>query len=108
MLEAVCDLVVKPYEGIRKDGAKGAVAGIGKGMANMTSKAGCAMFGVVVYPGVGIATNLRSAVYSRTRKRIVKARRVEGHGCWRTADMRRVIATLPASKSCSRVKTPDS
>jgi hypothetical protein len=36
------------------------------------------MFGVVVYPGVGIATSLRSAVYSRTRKRIVKARRVEG------------------------------
>jgi hypothetical protein len=35
MSEAMCDLVVKPYEGIRNDGAKGAVAGIGKGMANM-------------------------------------------------------------------------
>jgi hypothetical protein len=78
MVEAVSDLVMKPYEGIRKDGAKGAVAGIGKGMANMTSKAGCAMFGVVVYPGVGIAKSLRSAVYFRTRKRIVKARRAEG------------------------------
>ncbi|CAI7567852.1 unnamed protein product [Penicillium pancosmium] len=78
MLEAVSDLIVKPYEGIRKDGAKGAVVGIGKGMANMTSKAGCAMFGIVVYPSVGIAKSLRSAVYSRTRKRIVKARRAEG------------------------------
>jgi hypothetical protein len=78
MVEAVTDLVVKPYEGIKKDGAKGAVSGISKGVANMTSKAGCAMFGVVVYPGVGIAKSLRSAVYSRTRKRIAKARHAEG------------------------------
>lgn len=78
MAEAVSDLVVKPYEGVRKYGAKGAVTGIGKGMANMTSKAGCAMFGVVVYPGVGIAKSLKSAIYSRTRKRIFKARRAEG------------------------------
>lgn len=28
------DLAVKPYQGVRKDGAKGAAKGIGKGMAN--------------------------------------------------------------------------
>ncbi|KAJ5967490.1 hypothetical protein N7501_003738 [Penicillium viridicatum] len=78
MAEAVGDLVVKPYEGIRKDGAKGAVTGIGKGVANMTTKAGCAMFGVVVYPGVGIAKSLKSAVYCKTKKSIVKACHVEG------------------------------
>ncbi|OQD69774.1 hypothetical protein PENPOL_c002G10595 [Penicillium polonicum] len=78
MAEAVGDLVVKPYEGIRKDGAKGAVTGIGKGVANMTTKAGCAMFGVVVYPGVGIAKSLKSAVYFRTKKSIVKACHAEG------------------------------
>lgn len=78
MVEAVSDLVVKPYEGAREDGAKGAVKGIGKGMVNMTSKAGCAMFGVLVYPGAGIAKSLKSAIYSRTRKSIVKARCDEG------------------------------
>ncbi|KAJ5847340.1 hypothetical protein N7455_011297 [Penicillium solitum] len=78
MVEAVSDLVVKPYEGIRKDGAKGAVTGIGKGVANMTTKAGCAMFGVVVYPGVGIAKSLKSVVYFRTKSSIVKAHRAEG------------------------------
>ena len=78
MTEAVSDLVVKPYEGMREDGAKGAVKGIGKGMANMTSKAGCAMFGVMVYPSVGIAKSLKSAIFSRTKKRIVEARRAEG------------------------------
>ncbi|ODM19764.1 hypothetical protein SI65_04750 [Aspergillus cristatus] len=49
MAEAVSDLVVKPYQGVQEYGAKGAVKGIGKGLAKMTSKAGCAMFGVLVY-----------------------------------------------------------
>ncbi|KAJ5813241.1 hypothetical protein N7447_010264 [Penicillium robsamsonii] len=78
MVEGMSDLVVKPYEGIRKDGAKGAVIGIGKGVANMTTKAGCAMFGVLVYPGVGIAKSLKSAVYLGTKTSIVEARRAEG------------------------------
>ncbi|KAF3402070.1 Sterol 3-beta-glucosyltransferase UGT80B1 [Penicillium rolfsii] len=78
MVEAVSDVVVKPYQGFRKDGAKGAVTGVGKGMANMTTKAGCAMFGVLVYPGVGIAKSLKSAIYFRTKKSIVKARHAEG------------------------------
>ncbi|CAG8102889.1 unnamed protein product [Penicillium olsonii] len=84
MVEAVGDLVVKPYEGIREDGARGAVTGIGKGVANMTTKAGCAMFGVVVYPGVGIAKSLKSAVYSGTKKKIASARHAEGQ--WLLAD----------------------
>ncbi|CAG8019211.1 unnamed protein product [Penicillium salamii] len=78
MVEAMSDLVVKPYQGARQDGAKGAVKGIGKGMANMTSKAGCAMFGVMVYPSSGIAKTLKSAIYSGTKRSIVKARHAEG------------------------------
>ncbi|KAJ5285264.1 hypothetical protein N7524_000570 [Penicillium chrysogenum] len=78
MAEAVSDLVVKPYEGARKDGAKGAAKGVGKGIANMTSKAGCATFGVLVYPSAGIAKSLKSALYTGTRKRILKARHAEG------------------------------
>jgi hypothetical protein len=78
MAEAVSDLVVKPYEGVRKDGAKGAVKGVGKGIANMASKAGCATFGVLVYPSAGIAKSLKSALYTGTRKRILKARHAEG------------------------------
>ncbi|KAJ5099242.1 hypothetical protein N7532_006243 [Penicillium argentinense] len=77
MSGAVSELVVKPYEGVRKDGAKGVVTGIGRGIANMTSKAARALFGVVVYPGVDIAKCLRSSIYSRTRKRIVKERRAK-------------------------------
>jgi hypothetical protein len=78
MAEAVSDMVVKPYQGVREDGAKGAVKGIGKGMVNMTSKAGCAMFGVLVYHGAGVAKSLKPAEYSRTKQWIVKARHVGG------------------------------
>jgi hypothetical protein len=80
MTEAVTDIVVKPYQGLREGGARGAVTGVGKGMANMVSKAGCAMFGVVVYPGAGIAQSLRSSILSRARKMIMKAR--HGEGMW--------------------------
>ncbi|KAL5041085.1 hypothetical protein BDW71DRAFT_201658 [Aspergillus fruticulosus] len=55
MAEALSSIVVKPYQGIQEDVAKGAVKGVGRGVANMVAKAGCAMFGVVVYPSTGIA-----------------------------------------------------
>ncbi|OJJ01775.1 hypothetical protein ASPVEDRAFT_71789 [Aspergillus versicolor CBS 583.65] len=80
MAEAVSDIVVKPYQGMQQDGTKGAVKGIGKGMSNMVSKAGCAMFGVLIYPSAGIAKSLHASIHSRTRKLIVKSRC--GEGVW--------------------------
>lgn len=80
MVEAVSDIVVKPYQGMRQDGAKGAVKGVGKGMSNMVSKSGFAMFGVLIYPSAGIAKSLHASIHSRTRKLAVKARR--GEGVW--------------------------
>lgn len=80
MAEAVSDMFVKPYQGMQQDEAKGAVKGIGKGMSNMVSKAGCAMFGVMVYPSAGIAKSLHNSIHSGTRKSIIKARR--GEGLW--------------------------
>ncbi|KAK1142203.1 hypothetical protein N8T08_008129 [Aspergillus melleus] len=78
MAEGVSDIVVKPYQGMQQDGAKGVVKGIGKGMSNMVSKAGCAMFGVLIYPSAGIAKSLHASIHSRTRKLVVKARSSEG------------------------------
>ncbi|GKZ48903.1 hypothetical protein AbraIFM66951_001149 [Aspergillus brasiliensis] len=80
MAEAVSDVIIKPYQGIQEDGPRGAVTGLGKGMANMASKAGCAMFGVIVYPSAGIAKSLDTLTHSRTRKQIVNAR--HGEGMW--------------------------
>ncbi|GFF81393.1 sterol 3-beta-glucosyltransferase UGT80B1 [Aspergillus lentulus] len=83
MTEAVSDIVVKPYQGMQQDGAKGAIKGVGKGMSNMVSKAGCAMFGVLIYPSAGLAKSLHTSIHSRTRKLIVKARC--GEGAWMLA-----------------------
>ncbi|KAJ5492819.1 hypothetical protein N7539_001565 [Penicillium diatomitis] len=78
MTEAVTDIVVKPVQGMRQDGVMGAVTGLGKGMSNMVSKSGYAMFGVLIYPSAGIAKSLHTSIHSRTRKSIVKASRGEG------------------------------
>jgi hypothetical protein len=80
MTEAVSDIVVKPFQGMQQDGAIGAVKGVGKGMLNMVLKSGHAMFGVLIYPSMGIAKSLHASIHSRTRKLIVKACR--GEGAW--------------------------
>ncbi|OJJ66142.1 hypothetical protein ASPBRDRAFT_60002 [Aspergillus brasiliensis CBS 101740] len=80
MAEAVSDVIIKPYQGIQEDGPRGAVTGLGKGMANMASKAGCAMFGVIVYPSAGIAKSLHTLIHSQTGKQIANAR--HGEGMW--------------------------
>lgn len=78
MADGISDVVVKPYQGARKEGAKGAVKGLGKGVLNLGAKTGAAMFGLMVYPSAGIAKSLRSAIHTKTRKTIVEARYREG------------------------------
>jgi hypothetical protein len=76
--DGLSDIVVKPYQGAREEGWKGATKGLGKGMAGMATKTGAGMFGLWGYTSAGIAKSLRTAVYSKTRKRITEARRTEG------------------------------
>ncbi|KAB8244510.1 hypothetical protein BDV35DRAFT_394771 [Aspergillus flavus] len=78
MAEAVSDIVVKPYQGLQKEGAKGAVKGVGKGVANMAAKAGSAMFGLMAYSTAGIAQSLQSSGQAQTRKLIAQQRHSEG------------------------------
>ncbi|GKZ18507.1 hypothetical protein AbraIFM66951_003387 [Aspergillus brasiliensis] len=78
MAEAVSDIVVKPYQGYQKEGAKGTVKGVGKGVTNMATKAGSAMFGLMAYPATGIMQSIRSAGNSHIRKLIAKQRHSEG------------------------------
>ncbi|KAL3469517.1 hypothetical protein BJX99DRAFT_268156 [Aspergillus californicus] len=77
MAEAVSDIVVKPYQGIQEEGAKGAVKGVGKGVINMAAKSGSAMFGLMAYSTTGIAQSLQF-VQSKTRKLIAQRRHSEG------------------------------
>jgi hypothetical protein len=77
-LDGISDIVVKPYQGAQKDGMKGAAKGLGKGMVSMATKSGAGMFGLMGYTSAGIAMSLRTAVYTKTKKRIAEARHAEG------------------------------
>ncbi|KAL1628580.1 hypothetical protein SLS56_005812 [Neofusicoccum ribis] len=78
MAEGISDIGVKPYQGAKKEGAVGAMKGIGKGMVSMGAKAGAAMFGLMAYPSAGVAKSLSSMTRTRTRKKIAEARHAEG------------------------------
>lgn len=77
-MDGLSDVVVQPYKGAQAEGAKGAVKGVGKGMANLVTKSGAGMFGLMGYTSAGIAKSLRTAMYSKTRKTVAKARHEEG------------------------------
>ncbi|KAI3023686.1 CAZyme family GT1 [Aspergillus niger] len=78
MAEAVSDIVVKPYQGFQKEGAKGTIKGVGKGVTNMAAKAGSAMFGLMAYPATGIVQSIRLSGQSQIRKLIAQQRHSEG------------------------------
>ncbi|TDZ75092.1 Sterol 3-beta-glucosyltransferase UGT80B1 [Colletotrichum trifolii] len=77
-VDGLSDLVVQPYKGGKKDGALGAVKGVGKGVVGLTVKSGAGMFGLFAYPSAGIAKSIRSALHQGTRKKIMEERRAEG------------------------------
>lgn len=76
--DGLSDLVMEPVRGAGKDGAVGAVKGLGKGAASLVAKSGAGMFGLLAYPSAGIAKSLRSAMHSGTRRMVAKERLVEG------------------------------
>ncbi|KAH8734160.1 hypothetical protein BGZ61DRAFT_566508 [Ilyonectria robusta] len=77
-IDGISDIVVQPYKGAKKDGALGAVKGLGKGAMSLATKSGAGMFGVFAYPSAGISKSLRTAVHSTTRKAIAHERHIEG------------------------------
>ncbi|KAI5921686.1 hypothetical protein F4810DRAFT_677383 [Camillea tinctor] len=72
--EGFADLLVKPYEGVKKDGPVGALTGLGKGFLGFSAKTSSAAMGVVAYPSLGIYKSIRHAVRGNTRKAIAQAR----------------------------------
>lgn len=86
-IDGISDVVMEPYRGAKKEGALGAVKGIGKGAMNLVTKSGAGMFGVLAYPSAGITKSLRTAVHSSTRKAIAQALHEEGK--WMANNTRR-------------------
>lgn len=102
-IDGVSDIVVKPYQGAQKEGAKGAAKGLGKGMVSMATKSGAGMFGLLGYTSAGIAKSLRVAVYTKTRKVIAEARHAEGRwlagkSTYGAGESEKIIASYEALK----------
>ncbi|KAJ5554843.1 hypothetical protein N7535_007286 [Penicillium sp. DV-2018c] len=70
----ISDIFRQPYEGAQKEGIMGAIKGFVKGPIGMGTKAASGALGLVAYPGQGLAKSLHSAIHSKTRKKLLKAR----------------------------------
>ncbi|KAM6504791.1 hypothetical protein FSOLCH5_015281 [Fusarium solani] len=78
LVDGVGGLFILPYEGAKKQGVFGAVKGVGKGVAGLTSRVFTATIGSATYPLQGIYKSIWRLANSRTRQAIQKARLAEG------------------------------
>lgn len=74
--EGLVDLFVQPYKGVKEDGAKGFVMGVGKGALGTVTKIGAGGLGLWAYPAQGAWLSVRDATHQGTKKTILSARRV--------------------------------
>ncbi|KAM5345672.1 hypothetical protein ACJ41O_011533 [Fusarium nematophilum] len=65
MVDGVSDVVVQPYKGAREAGVVGAAKGCGRGIANLVTKSGAGMFGLLAYPSAGVAKSIRAAAHAK-------------------------------------------
>lgn len=70
-------MVHEPVRGAQQDGALGAVKGMGRGLLGLCTGVSSAAMGIVAYPGWGIYQSIQRSLYTKTRDRIVAARRDE-------------------------------
>ncbi|KAF3017109.1 sister chromatid cohesion protein 1 [Neopestalotiopsis sp. 37M] len=78
IVDGVAGIFVLPYRGAQQEGATGALKGVGKGLAGLSSKLFTASIGIGAYPLQGIYKSLWALAKSSTRRSIVLARRIEG------------------------------
>lgn len=79
------DVVQHPVRGAQEEGVLGAAKGVATGTGSFVSKTASAAFGIVAYPGQGIAKSLHSWTHGSTGKSIVEARLLEGR--WRARQL---------------------
>ncbi|KAM0331454.1 hypothetical protein ACHAQA_003130 [Verticillium albo-atrum] len=78
MVEGMGGLVISPIRGARKEGAVGALKGVGVGLLNMGTKFSSGVLGLVALPGHGVYQSVRATIKRDTRRKIKEARRMEG------------------------------
>lgn len=72
-------VVQEPVRGAQQDGAVGAIKGMGRGLLGLCTGVSSAAMGVVAYPGWGIYQSINRSLHTRTRDRIMAARKAEAN-----------------------------
>ncbi|KAI1379579.1 sterol glucosyltransferase [Hypoxylon crocopeplum] len=103
VVDGVGGLVILPYKGAKEQGPLGAVKGVGKGIAGLSSKLFTGVMGMATYPLQGIYKSIWAATNSKTRDSIRLARQIEGgymanEGRLKGIDDRVVMDTFDALK----------
>ncbi|XP_014556216.1 glycosyltransferase family 1 protein [Bipolaris victoriae FI3] len=88
--EGITDIVTKPRDGAKKEGAVGFMKGVGKGSLNMVTKPGSAMFGLMAYPAQGIYKSIKSCNKSTVPNKI-QAEKIACFRCQRSAGRSSVL-----------------
>lgn len=87
MAEGLADMVMLPYKGAIKDGARGCIKGLGKGTMNLASKAASGAIGLYAYPCHGVAQTIEKAMYTARRKKVESAKMAEGKWIMETKEL---------------------
>ncbi|KAF4950018.1 hypothetical protein FGADI_8464 [Fusarium gaditjirri] len=72
--EGLTDIVTKPMQGAKEEGALGFFKGVGKGSLNMVAKPGSATFGLLAYPAQGIYKSIQSMKTNKAREAVTAGR----------------------------------
>ncbi|KAI6778752.1 uncharacterized protein J7T54_005855 [Emericellopsis cladophorae] len=78
LYDGVAGLILLPYSGAQRQGAIGAVKGVGKGIAGLGSNVFTAVMGVATYPLQGIYKSILHTAHSNTRRSVEAALLLEG------------------------------
>ncbi|KAI7783448.1 glycosyltransferase family 1 protein [Diaporthe eres] len=70
-------VVQEPVRGAQQGGAVGAIKGVGRGLLGLGTGVSAAAMGIVAYPGWGIYQSINRSLHTKTRNRIVAARKAE-------------------------------
>ncbi|KAG6356330.1 hypothetical protein INS49_015718 [Diaporthe citri] len=98
--QGVAGVVQEPVRGAQQDGAVGAIKGIGRGLLGLGTGVSAAAMGIVAYPGWGVYQSIDRSLHTKTRDRIVAARKAEDNdviGRMKDPDLeRRVVERFDA------------
>lgn len=72
--EGVTGLFLDTYTLKRQKGAKGVAEGLSKGVANVVTKTGAGVLGLVAYPCAGVYKSIHTALHSRVGTQISRAK----------------------------------